>query len=124
MDENAASVRQGITNAKKNESAFSLYAARTVILVLASGFGVEYEFPGYGWYVGVGALLGLLALSQSRLGKPVGVVLRLPWGATGFLLGSVFVGTPGGIVCAVILALLGIGANLCAAELMSDLKRN
>jgi hypothetical protein len=58
------------------------------------------------------------------LGKPVGVVLRLPWGATGFLLGSVFFGTPGGIVCVVILALLGIGANLYAAELMSDLKHN
>ena len=40
----------------------------------------------------------LLALSQSRLGKSVGVVLGLSWGATGFLLGSVFFGTPGGIV--------------------------
>ena len=65
-----------------------------------------------------------LALSQSRLGKPVGVVLGLSWGATGFLLGSVFFGTPGGIVCTVILALLGIGANLGAAELINDLKRN
>lgn len=110
-------VRKGITQAKFNETAFSVVAVELVIIAIAAGILT------HSWIVFGVSLVGLLICLQIRkVAIIMSIILSVGWGFVAWKLAAIFdISLTGLIVISILATLIGGGYHIASMEYAEDL---